>query len=171
MKMTLGKLGSNLARVYGIVLKATGFGAGLAAWLAALLIVTAIVARYVFDYGLTFPSEYATYLVCFIVFIGASYTMRIRGHVTVDLVVNRLPKRAREWLEVINLVLCVLFSVAFLAHGINLVRTAFELGTVSITATQTPLAPIFLLMPIGFSLLAIESLIQLYGSIRRLRRQ
>ncbi len=169
MKMTLGKLGSNLARVYGIVLKGTGFGAGLAAWLAASLILVAIVARSVFNYGLTFPAEYAIYLITFLVFIGASYTMRIRGHVSVDLVVTRLPKRAQEWLIVINLVLCVLFSVAFLAHGINLVRTAFELGTVSITATQTPLAPIFLLMPIGFLLLAVESLIQLYGSIRRLR--
>lgn len=168
MKMTLKRLGSSLARAYGVVLNGAGFAGGLAAWLAASLIIAAVVARYVFNYAIVFSAEYATYLVCFIVFIGASYTMRIRRHVTVDLVVNRLPKRAQEWLAVIQLVLCVLFSIAFLAHGINLVKTAFEFGTVSITVMATPLAYLYLLIPIGFLLFAIESLIQLYGRIRRL---
>ena len=169
--MLLRRLGTKLAKVYGMVIHIAGFSGGIAAWLAALLIFAAIIARYVFNYAILFSAEYASYLVCYVVFIGASYTMRIRRHISIGLIVTRLPTRTQGWLEVIQLVLCVIFSIAFFAHGINIVRNSFVLGTVSITATATPLAYPYLLMPIGFLLFAIESSIQLYRRISILGQQ
>ena len=156
---------SKLSQYCSKIISVFGFSCGIAAWLAFIFIFLQIVARYIFNMEIPFTQEYATYCVCYIVFIGASYNMRIKGHVRIDMLEKYLPERIGNWLSVIQAILMLVFSILFLIHGVKLAKEAYQLGTVSITPLATPLLYPYLVVPIGFLLLAVESLIQVYERI------
>jgi TRAP-type C4-dicarboxylate transport system permease small subunit len=76
-----------------------------------------------------------------------------------------LSERIRKWLWVIQTLMMVIFSILFLIHGVKFAVEAFKLGTVSITQLATPLLYPYLVVPVGFLLLTIETLIQFYASV------
>lgn len=156
---------SKLSQYCSKIISASGFSCGIAAWLTGIFIFIQIVARYIMDLQIQFTQEYAGYSVCYIVFIGACYNLRIKGHVRIDLFEKYLSKRLRKWLWVIQALMMVIFSILFLIHGIKFALEAYKLGTVSITPLATPLLYPYLVVPIGFLLLTIESLIQFYENI------
>lgn len=156
---------SKLSGLFSKIAKVTGFSCGIAAWLACLFVFVQVVARYLFDTEMVFTQEYAGYFVCYIVFIGACYNLRIKGHVRIDMFEHYLAERPRKWLGVVQAIMVVIFSLLFLLHGLKFAFEAYKLGTVAITPLATPLLYPYLVVPIGFLLLAIESLFQLYESI------
>jgi C4-dicarboxylate transporter DctQ subunit len=156
---------SKLSQYCSKIITASGFSCGIAAWLAFIFIFIQIVARYLFNYEIPFTQEYASYCVCYIVFIGASYNLRIKGHVRIDMLEKYLPEKFGKWLVAIQAILVLIFAILFLIHGVKLAKEAYQLGTVSITPLATPLLYPYLMVPIGFLLLAIESLIQVYERI------
>ena len=162
---SLSPSASKLSRYCSKIVTASGFSCGIAAWLVGLFIFIQIIARYLFDTEILFTQEYAGYLVCYIVFIGASYNLQIKGHVRIDMIEKFLPRTLQKWLSVFQSILMLIFSFMFLIHGVKLAEEAYQLGTVSITPLATPLLYPYLVFPIGFLLLTIVSLIQLYGAI------
>ena len=161
---------SKLSQYCSKIITASGFSCGIAAWLTGIFIFIHIVARYIFAVEIRFTVEYAGYFVCYIVFIGACYNLRIKGHVRIDMLEKFLSERPRKWLWVIQALMMVIFSILFLIHGVKFAVEAYKLGTVSITPLGTPLLYPYLVVPIGFLLLTIESLIQFYESISKALR-
>jgi TRAP-type C4-dicarboxylate transport system permease small subunit len=156
---------SKLSQYCSKIITASGFSCGIAIWLTGILIFVQIVARYIFDAQIIFTQEYAGYCVCYIVFIGTCYNLRIKGHVRIDMLEKFLPERPRKWLWVIQALMMVIFSILFLINGVKFVLEAYGSGTISITPLATPLLYPYLVVPIGFLLLTVESLIQFYASI------
>jgi C4-dicarboxylate transporter, DctQ subunit len=156
---------SKLSRFFSKIVTVSGFSCGIAVWLTGTLIFVQIVARYIFDAQIKFTQEYAGYCVCYIVFMGICYNLRIKGHVRIDIVEKLLPERPRKWLGVIQALMMVIFSILFLIHGVKFAAEAYKSGTVSITQLATPLFYPYLVVPIGFLLLTVESLIQFYENI------
>jgi TRAP-type C4-dicarboxylate transport system permease small subunit len=72
-----------------------------AALLCALvvLIVVDVAARYPRWYSLAWGLEAAEYMLYAITFLGAPWVLRERGHIAIELVVERLPGRARRWAQ------------------------------------------------------------------------
>lgn len=170
MKVTLKRIFSRLANIYEVTLRITGVSAGVAAWCGALLVFAGVIARYVFDYGIIFAVEYTAYLTGFIAFVGAVYTQGVKGHVSVNLVVSRLPKRAQQWLGVITLTASLALSLVFLYWASVMVWVSIDTGTRAVGATGTstvvPQSPLV----IGFFLLTIVLIVQLTVAIRGLYR-
>ncbi len=159
---------AKLSQYWSKIITASGFSCGIAAWLTGTLIFAQIVARYIFNREIRFTQEYAGYCVCYIVFMGACYNLRIKGHVRIDLLEKHLSEGVRKWLGVIQALMMVIFSILFLIHGVKLAAEAYKLGTVSITPLSTPLLYPYLVVPVGFLLLTIETLIQFHESVSNL---
>ena len=87
-----------LARNYKTAMHVLGISAGVAQWTAAGLIFVGVVARYVFNYGIIFTAEFATYMTAFICFVGGAYTQWVNGHVNVSLITSRLPNIVQHWI-------------------------------------------------------------------------
>ncbi|WP_116134526.1 TRAP transporter small permease [Tropicimonas sp. IMCC34043] len=82
--------------------------------LMTLITFANVVARYVFNANVLWALEATVFLFAWLVLIGASYVVKIYGHLGVDAMVNMTGPGTRRILTVISGLLCILFSVLLL---------------------------------------------------------
>lgn len=141
-------------------LRLSGFGRELAA--AAIILMTALVAINAIARitpginGLTFVEEYAGYLFVAITFMGLADTFRTGGHIRVEFLNGRLPRRPAAVLELF-VTLAAIGIITILAwYAAELLRDSLASGERAQTVTQTPLwIPHLFLLP-GYLLLLLE---------------
>jgi TRAP-type C4-dicarboxylate transport system permease small subunit len=143
--------------------------AGVAAWGIALLTIAAVIARYVFNYGISFSADFTTYLSCFACFIGASYCQWIKGHVNVDLITTRLSKKGQKWTELVGLILSLFVSLIYLYWVTIMVYSSAARKLRTMSPVPVPLAIPQLSIVIGLVFLVIILMVQIMASIKELR--
>lgn len=149
--------------------KVCGISAGIACWCLTILIFLSVIARYVFNYGIVFAADFATYFSCFVIFIGGFYTQWTKGHIRIDFLEKRLPKRAQQWLQIVGLFAILFVSVAYMYYTTIMVWASGVDNLRSITPLPIPLVVPQLPMVIGWFFLIIVVLFQLVKSIMGLR--
>lgn len=133
---------------------------GILAFLLALMTVLTfvqVVLRYVFNTGIVWSLEATTYSFAALVLIGMSYGVRTKTHIAVDLFTRKMPKKVRQYVALVAIVLCVGYAGMMLYGSSVFVDRLYTLGN---NARDIP-APKWLLtvtMPLGFALLAYRFL-------------
>ena len=75
------------------------------AWLTlvmALLTATVVVLRYGFGFGRIYLQEIVTYLHATVFMLAAAWTLRLDGHVRMDVLYRSLKPRAQAWVDLIG---------------------------------------------------------------------
>jgi TRAP-type mannitol/chloroaromatic compound transport system permease small subunit len=135
-----------------------------AAWLATWAVLLAClvsagnaVTRYAFDIGSNAWLELQWYLFAVIVLFGTSKTLRVNGHVRVDLLYGMLSARGQVWLDLVCLGL-FLMPAAVLLAGMSwtVFAESWRIGEVSSNAGGLLRWPVKLVLPVGFGLLALQ---------------
>lgn len=86
-------------------------------FLSLMMCLTAVdvIGRYIFNRPITGALELTEFMMAVVVAFGLSYTQVKKGHVNVDVVTSKLPKKVQE---VINSITCLLFLfLLFLLPG------------------------------------------------------
>jgi TRAP-type C4-dicarboxylate transport system permease small subunit len=65
-----------------------------------VIVAVDVFLRYFFHKPLLFSDEISVYSMIFITFAGAAMTMKMKRHISVDLIYIHLPKRVQRWLNV-----------------------------------------------------------------------
>ena len=98
-------------------------------WVAIFIISTmtiflflAILSRYLFNYSFYWIDAYSRYALIFISFIDIPVVLRKRKHVSVDVVIDLLPKIIRKWIIKIDIFLIFVFSFVMFIQGIKLYK-------------------------------------------------
>ncbi len=90
---------------------------------ATILIVTAqVVFRYVLNSSLTWTEELSRYLFTWMIFLGAALALRDGSHIRIELLVERLPRRAVAVLHIVTEAVILVFLVVMVVLGFDLVR-------------------------------------------------
>lgn len=131
--------------------------------LAVMTVVMAseVVMRYFVGHSLIWAEELVRYLFIWFIFLGSSYCVPIRQHITVDLLVQVLPKKAASGIECITTALWILLCGVMTYLTSNYTMTVFLRGEVS-TALHVPMWAIYLAMPTGFLLMTVRLIIAFY---------
>lgn len=92
-----------------------------------------VVLRHVFDSGINTSEELSRFLFIWLTFLGAIVVAREGGHLGVDMLVERLPRRARRASLIASRLLTGVCCAIFLwglgmQHGINVANTALITG-------------------------------------------
>ena len=87
-----------------------------------LIVVLAVIGRYVFGRSLTWTEEVPRYLLIWISFLGAAACVARREHVGFDVLFNALPAPLRRWLGAAIGVLILGFGWIVFRYGIVFVR-------------------------------------------------
>jgi len=87
-----------------------------------LIVVVAVIGRYVFGRSLTWTEEVPRYLLIWISFLGAAACVARREHVGFDVLFNALPAPARRWLGAAIGVLILCFGWNMFRYGIVFVK-------------------------------------------------
>lgn len=73
-----------------------------------------VIARYVFNSNILWALETTVFLFAWLVLIGASYCVKTRSHLGVDVVLNALSPPARRSLALVAAAACLAFSILLL---------------------------------------------------------
>jgi TRAP-type mannitol/chloroaromatic compound transport system permease small subunit len=134
---------------------------GLAAnWLVlAACVISAgnALMRYGFNLSSNAWLEIQWYLFAGMVMLGASYTLKMNGHVRVDVFYSRYGERARLWLDLLGGIFFLL-PMAVIIGWLSwpLFINSYSVGEVSGNAGGLLRWPVKVLIPLGFLLLALQ---------------
>jgi len=104
-------------------------------------------------------------------FLGAAgYVLMVDEHVRIDAVAQRFPPRLRAWIDAVAMLLFVLpFCLLMVDLGGAYFWRAWVEGERSFNADGLILWPVRLCIPVGFALLALQSISELIKRIDYLR--
>ena len=144
----------------------TGLIAGFAILAMTVLIAMDVTLRYGFNAPTKWVDEISLYLMVVAVFIGLSYTLKEKGHIRVEFIVERLSRRVRNWLTVITSITFLVFTVflIYLTWGSVLMSFASKLS--SRTALDVIIWPFQALIPLGLALMALILIYNIYTEIK-----
>ena len=107
---------SAVIRTIDAISASAGFVAAIALAVMTVIVGYEVVSRSMFNAPTTWVTEISTYIFVGIVFLGFAEAQRANAHIKVDLLVDRLSKQTRHFLELIGLWLGLLLIVASAWH-------------------------------------------------------
>ena len=146
-------------------------------WIAGFcyLLITALICFDIFARKfLGFSTESTTELTGYLMAVGMSWglagTLFERGHVRIDVLVQRMPLRVRVWLHLASL-LALLVSTGFYVYGaVSIAHDSFAFNATDLTTLRTPLVLPQGLWAAGFVLLLLAALAMALRSVGQLMR-
>ena len=142
-------------------------------WLVLLAVLISsgnAVMRKAFDMSSNAYLEIQWYLFSVIFLLCAGYTLLKNEHVRIDIVTGRFSARTRAWIDIFGLVF-FLFPTCylFIDLGWPFVQTSIQQGEMSANPGGLIRWPVKLMVPVGFTLLALQGLSELIKRIAFLR--
>lgn len=133
-----------------------------------LLICFDIGARRLLGFSTEATTEVTGYLMAIGMSWGLAGTLFERGHVRIDVLVQKLPLKVRVWLHLASL-LALLVSTAFFVYGaVSLAHDSWLLGATDLSTLHTPLAVPQGLWAAGLALLGLTAVALAFKALRQL---
>jgi TRAP-type C4-dicarboxylate transport system permease small subunit len=134
--------------------------------LMVLITVADVFLRYIFNMPILGSYEVTELMMVVLVFASVGYTMAVKGHVCVDLVVSRFPERVQAAVESITYFLAlVLFSLVTWRNVLH-AGTVWRRHDVS-AELFIPLSPFVLFVALGVAVLCLVLLMHFFRSLAR----
>jgi TRAP-type mannitol/chloroaromatic compound transport system permease small subunit len=145
----------------------------LAAWmvLAACLISAGnAMTRYAFDLASNAWIELQWYLFATMVMFGAAYTLKLNEHVRVDIFYMQLSDRGRLWLDLVCTALFLIPSMLVIAwYSWPFAMQSWATREFSQNPGGLVRYPIKFLLPLGFTLVALQGVSEVIKRVAALR--
>jgi TRAP-type C4-dicarboxylate transport system permease small subunit len=129
----------------------------------ATMVFTNVALRFLTDHSILWVEEVSRYLMIWLTFLGAGLVMRHGGHIGIDTLQEKFPRRAAHLRALIFLLLLGFF--AFMAW----IGTRYAVLTWSQTTPvlEIPVGFVYLAVPAGFLLLIAHLLLMAAPYVRR----
>jgi TRAP-type mannitol/chloroaromatic compound transport system permease small subunit len=142
-------------------------------WLAVVIVVlmaTNVVLRYLFSFGSVWAQELEWHLLAPLILFGMSYALLHGEHVRVDVLYANFSARNKLLVDLLSQVLCILISLIVVWLSVKYVMQSYSIGETSSDPGGLPYRwALKALIPIGFVLLALQSLAIAIGTIAKLK--
>jgi TRAP-type mannitol/chloroaromatic compound transport system permease small subunit len=155
--------------------KITTWVGKLSMWL--ILLTTLIsagnaIVRKIFNVSSNGLLEIQWYLFAAVFLMGAGYGFLKNSHVRIDFIATKLSARTRNWIDVVGIIAVLLpFCVLSIVLSWPLFTNALVTGEMSQNAGGLIRWPAYALIPLGFSLLALQGVSELIKRIAYLTGQ
>ena len=115
-----------------------------------------------------FVAEWSAFLVIFMVFAGLAHTLRAGGHITVNLLFDRLPFRLQRALALMNALIAGSVLVYMAYRGVLWMMLSYKRGITSTSVIKTPLWIPNSFVVFGLVLFAVAVLFFIVRQVREL---
>ena len=146
-----------------------GYISGILILASTLIICEAVTLRYIIGAPTVWQTELSIYLLMFAAFVGGAYGLKHGDHVNVDLVIDKLPGRARIAANIVAALLGLAFVVVVAWIAFGQWWEATETGETSGTAWNPPLTLPYFIVPLGMTLIALQYISIIYDRVQELR--
>jgi TRAP-type C4-dicarboxylate transport system permease small subunit len=137
--------------------------------LSAALLMAVILLREVAGISYDFLTDIVIWLLVWSVLLMAGPLYAEKGHVAVDLVLERVHGRLRQTIELFNAVCTLIFVAATAYAGVLMIQILYSQGAVFPRYISIPMWIVQISVPIGFTLFTLYAAADVYQTIRRLR--
>ena len=159
-----------LGRLISGLSEASGY-ASFAAILAAMCIITyEVMARYIFHWATVWEIEAAIMLLILTTFLGSAYALKYGGHISMDMLEQKLDIRKRNWLNLITSIFSFLFCLFVSVKAWWMWWEAFDNGWRSDSIWGPPLWIPYLFLPLGFSVMSLQYLVIISNRVKAVRK-
>jgi TRAP-type mannitol/chloroaromatic compound transport system permease small subunit len=145
----------------------------VANWLvlaAALISAGNAMSRYAFDLSSNAWLEVQWYLFAAMVMFGASYTLKVNEHVRVDILYTHLSERGKEWLDLVGTAVFLVPSMLVIAwFSWPFFMQSWSINEMSGNAGGLLRWPVKFLVPLGFTLVALQGVSEIIKRAASLR--
>jgi len=162
--------------IVNLVSRAVSFLAKTGAWLSifcllglSAMITLGSLSRYLFNMPILGIDEISGYLNVLIGFLALAYTLQKKGHVRVDIAINRLSHKTKNVLEIVGTILAMILVGQFLRAGGYTWILLIQREERSQTYLQTLLAIPYGFMMAGWALMFLAIIIHLVKVIMEMR--
>ncbi|GAX88816.1 TRAP transporter small permease [Effusibacillus lacus] len=138
---------------------------------ACVLVFTSVVLRVFWDYSSSIMEEAVRYLIVWCIFIGASLALKNDKHITIDILLKRLPEKIRIGFQTLAFLLGLGLCLFIFFKGVNLVWHSYLISEKSTSAWRMPMFIPKLAVPVGAILISFRFLEKIYLNIRWLRKE
>lgn len=130
--------------------------------LVLLMLVTFVdvIGRYFFNRPVTFAVELIELLMGLVVFFGLAYTTIKKAHITVDLLLDAVPRVVKSALSIFAALVSAVVII-IMAWRLTLRAVGFASDGLSTSVLFMPIAPFVFLMCAGAFLAAVVAVVQL----------
>ncbi len=160
---------TRVGQILDRIINAFAFTAGLLLSFILLSVCLEVVMRYFFNRPLQWVIELTEYALLYITFLGTAWLLRREGHITVDVILNRLGPRTRNFLGIFSSVIGIVISVCLFWYGFEVAWDHFQRGIYNPTVLEFPKAPIIAIIPIGSLMLLCQFVRRGYGFLTHFR--
>jgi len=133
--------------------------------LMVILTFTQVLSRFVFNLSLGWTEEVSRFLFVWLVYISAAMAAKHRRHIRVELIDQFLPRGLSKWAGFLADLLWIGYALFVAFQGYQVAMKILGLGQLS-PAVQLPMGVIYMIVPLGFLLIAFRVL---QGILPRLR--
>jgi len=137
--------------------RAMNAAAGWMFFACAAFIVFDVFARNFLGFSSKSTTEVTGYMLAFGVSWGLSHALYERGHVRVDILINRMPAGLRQYLHLLALLLLAVFAGYATYGAINLALESWDFNATDMSALRTPLVIPQSLFAFGLGMLFITT--------------
>jgi len=148
-----------------------------AMWVAGFcyLLITALICFDIFArHLLGFSTEATIELTGYLMAVGMSWglagTLFERGHVRIDVLVQRMPLRVRVWLHLASLFALIVSTLFYVYGAVSIAKDSFAFNATDLTTLRTPLVLPQGVWAAGFVLLLLAALALALRSVSQLKR-
>lgn len=126
-----------------------------------LLVFAQVLSRYIFNVSVGWSAELSRYLLIWITWVSASYTIRKRDHIRISMIVELFSSSVQKVVEVIVILLWSVFAIVMAVVGTEVVMNLQLMGQQTSTL-NLPMWVVYLIIPIGGVLMIMRLIQQLY---------
>jgi TRAP-type C4-dicarboxylate transport system permease small subunit len=136
----------------------------LQAWLIfglMVMLLIEVLTRYLLQSPLSLAEELGGYMLVAITFMGLAYTWKEKGHVRVELLISRFPKKVRQRIRFITLIAATIFTIPLIKACYDLLLDSILFSSRSGGWLRTPLVYPQTILIIGSVLLFLQLLAEI----------
>jgi len=158
--------------IAGVIERITNLGGYIAGWLVFLLMLLVafeVFMRYVLHQPPMVADEFGGYMLVALAYIGTAYTWKVKGHIRITVLLDRVPTSVSNWLRLAALVLAFIFFLALSQASYKYLAHSFKLKSASSSWLHFPLQGPQMTLLIGFSLLSLLLIVEITKAIVNMR--
>lgn len=132
----------------------------LALVIISLCVISQVISRYVFNFGITWTEELAGFAMPWAIYMGAALGVRERFHIRILIGVRSLPMLIQYMIIFLGDFLWLAFNIFMIKYGIDYLELMWDLPTISPTLSISHFWPETIIV-IAYSLMLLR-LVQIY---------
>ena len=134
------------------------FLAGLVLVFIMLSVCMDVIMRYFINRPQIWVTEVIECLLLYITFLGSAWLLREEGHISVDVLVNRVGPKTGALLGIVGSVIGLFVSFILAWYGFLLTWDFFQRNMYTPTAMEIPVSAIIVIIPVGSLVLFFQFL-------------